>query len=73
MELKPCPFCGGDAVLFERTARKGFEAYIACNGSCLATMDSITYDTQGEAVEAVTEKWNRRVGEGEKDGNQENL
>ena len=60
-ELKPCPFCGGKAVLEPFRARKGYEAVIQCNGGCLALMRTITYDTEEEAVEAVKNAWNRRA------------
>ena len=62
-ELKPCPFCGGEALLEEFTVRKGFEACVVCSG-CLVTMPTITYDTQKEATEAVVEDWNRRAENG---------
>lgn len=60
-ELKPCPFCGGKAVLEDVTVRKGFEAYVACNGGCLAVQRTITYDTLEEAKEKAIEAWNRRA------------
>ena len=62
-ELKPCPFCGGKALLEEFTVRKGFESCIVCSG-CLVTMLTITYDTEEEAREAVIEDWNRRAEDG---------
>ena len=61
-ELKPCPFCGSkNVVLEENTVRKGFEASIYCNGDCMATQYTITYDTPEEAKEQVIKLWNRRV------------
>ena len=60
-ELKPCPFCGGEAVLEPYKARKGYEANIQCNGGCLALMRTITYDTEEEAIENVVKAWNRRA------------
>ena len=59
-ELKPCPFCGGKALLEEFVVRKGFEACIVCS-DCMVNMPTITYDTQEEATEAVTKDWNRRA------------
>ena len=59
--LKPCPFCGGKAVLEPYKSRKGYEANIQCNGHCILYMSTITYDTEEEAVEAVTTAWNRRA------------
>lgn len=60
-ELKPCPFCGGKAVLEPYKARKGYEATIQCNGGCLLYMTTITYDTEEEAVETVVKRWNTRT------------
>ena len=62
-ELKPCPFCGGLAFLEPYKARKGYEATIQCE-QCLCSMSTITYDEEEEAVEAVTEAWNKRAGDG---------
>lgn len=61
--LFPCPFCGGEALLEEFSARKGFESSVSCC-NCPASMASITYDTQEEATEAITEYWNRRCTDG---------
>lgn len=63
--LKPCPFCGGKAVLEPYKARKGYEANIQCNGGCLLNMHTITFETIEEAVENVVEAWNCRQKEGE--------
>jgi Lar family restriction alleviation protein len=60
-KLKPCPFCGGNAVMEPMKVRKGFEAVIHCNDDCLASICTITYETEQEAVKAVIEAWNRRV------------
>lgn len=59
--LKPCPFCGGEAVLETIRVRKGDEAVVHCNGGCLASIHTITYDTEQEAIDAATEAWNRRA------------
>lgn len=60
MELKRCPFCGGEAFLEPYKARKGYEASIQCN-QCLCSMGTITYDDEEKAVEVVSEAWNRRT------------
>lgn len=60
-KLKPCPFCGGEAVLEPCKARKGYEATIQCNGGCILYMTTITYDTQEEAVKTVVKRWNTRA------------
>ena len=45
-KLKPCLFCGGEALLNEFPVRKGYEASIQCDGGgyCFALMTTITYD-----------------------------
>ena len=65
-ELKPCPFCGGEALVEEFPARKGFEASISCC-NCPTSMVSITYDTQEEATKSIAEAWNRRADDGKAD------
>ena len=65
MELKPCPFCGGEAVINEIPPHKhtfvnmpdceGF-TYIECTG-CGCTIGA---DTTQQAIEA----WNRRADDG---------
>ena len=60
-ELKPCPFCGGEAFLAEYV----YELYncfvsmhfVECNGCHTTTFE---YDSEEEATEA----WNRRVEDG---------
>lgn len=59
-ELKPCPFCGGEAFLEPYRVRKGYEASIQCN-QCLCSMSTITYDEEETAIESVVKAWNRRV------------
>lgn len=61
-ELKPCPFCGGKAMIEQAKVRKGYETYIVCCG-CLVDMPTITYDTQEEADKKAIKAWNRRVGD----------
>lgn len=70
-ELKPCPFCGGEALL-ERKSRcfnKGkseHAAYVRCN-SCNARSPRIFFSWYGktstceEAVKVAVTAWNGRV------------
>lgn len=57
-ELKPCPFCGGEAELVEKFVRRGFllshRYVIKCNR---CGKEDREYFYRFEAVEA----WNRRV------------
>lgn len=55
-KLKPCPFCGAPAFLFDEEDDKLMR--IECS-SCLATMPN----EWGEDVDALVEQWNTREGE----------
>ena len=56
-ELKPCPFCGGEAEI-EMDENWYWNYYVFCQ-ECKITTDY--YETADEAIEA----WNRREGEQE--------
>ena len=53
-ELKPCPFCGGEADIWR--AHEGRTAWIACMGKCVVLI-SKEYLSDDEAIAA----WNRRA------------
>ena len=59
-ELKPCPCCGYEAIMYTEQVRKGWEAEINCNG-CLLSYHTITYDFEQEAENAGIEAWNLRT------------
>lgn len=60
-ELKPCPFCGGEADLFEENFGK--TVWVQCTECGLSTSrydkDAIVDNKNGE--EWATSRWNRRV------------
>ena len=59
-ELKPCPFCGGEARLF---VNGGVRVICSkCYASTRIMSDEIEYDSN--AVETVIEAWNRRADNG---------
>lgn len=73
-ELKPCPFCGGDADYNWRDGYHGAFGYIRCD-TCDATSgtakltyrpnecaDELAFWTQ-HAFMRVVKKWNRRTNE----------
>lgn len=66
MELKPCPFCGCNAVISseQRHSRTKDKFYFAgcSNSNCIAKLLCMNryYLTKEEAIEA----WNRRVQNG---------
>lgn len=58
-ELKPCPFCGGEANLVKRKFKTGFYPsggtyYVHCKVRCITTQPR-------RKAEDVIELWNRRV------------
>ena len=61
-ELKPCPFCGGEARV-ERDSFSG--SYVGClNDECLGFLGlGWIYETEEEAIDA----WNRRANECDRD------
>ena len=62
-ELKPCPFCGSEADVY--TWRNELERINPTKIQCkMCGASTLTYDRVKQAYDA----WNRRVGEGEKDG-----
>ena len=60
-ELKPCPFCGGQAKLKHYKLRNNDWWYVACEG-CNIVLDPLFFNV-GQTKEEVIEKWNRRAGE----------
>lgn len=58
IKLKPCPVCGGAAVLKSRKARKGYEAAIQCSEGCVLCMTTTTYDTEEKAIKTIIKQWN---------------
>ena len=67
-ELKPCPFCGGEAVLVPTSTCSG---YIACVGVC--EMKTVKFWDEPMAVaekertkwhEIASVAWNRRAEDG---------
>lgn len=57
-ELKPCPFCGGEAEFVYLEAYEN-EGYIVCKNGCIEQRK--IYNSTGEAIEA----WNRRAEDAE--------
>ena len=61
-ELKPCPFCGGEAKRYQLKHPSGIVQYaVACmNDDCLVSPTTAAYKTKGADAKA----WNRRAGDG---------
>lgn len=79
-ELKPCPFCGGEAVITDVMAFRSDGKRVKCT-TCYAgsmyvlinhpklnlfdnSVDESTRYTAEQAEQKVTELWNRRVVDG---------
>lgn len=60
--LKPCPFCGGEAAVMETWAYGYAEKHVQCK-KCDISTPSVPFRQKGTAVR----KWNRRVGEMDKE------
>ena len=65
-ELKPCPFCGGEAKLVKRKLKAGFYPsggtfYVHCKKCLIATQPR-------NKQEPVIEAWNKRLITEEADG-----
>lgn len=66
IELKPCPFCGGYALVMQLKQSASPRYFVACGnkaGRCIASGHWVFgnfYATKGEAMEA----WNRRAENG---------
>ena len=56
-ELKPCPFCGGEAIVNQFGEFTAFR--VSCKNAHWCGVTQYWFDTEEEAIEA----WNRRVGD----------
>ena len=68
-ELKPCPFCGGQASLnYERIPgeNKGFWAQVICNG-CYGRSGGTWAGSYSAAERIEAKSWNRRANDGKID------
>lgn len=59
-ELKPCPFCGGNAVLHVNDGVRVICKKCECQTISLVD-GKFSTGIGGSAVRSVIEKWNRRV------------
>jgi Lar family restriction alleviation protein len=58
-ELKPCPFCGGKAFVYEHTCIKNRPTYYTTHCTACGVSDLKHHKSTDDATEA----WNRRVDE----------
>lgn len=57
--LKPCPFCGGDAIEYFHNGKDYCTAHILCKVCGASTKPYV--GTKGYVVQATRFEWNRRV------------
>lgn len=62
-ELKPCPFCGEEAVFRSATAFNGKypSFYIKCSSCDMQTLSYVDTGCDLKALEQAIEVWNRRA------------
>lgn len=73
--LKPCPFCGGEAIIKATVKSYGFTIWCACE-KCNARTEGFCPDTnrENDTMENIEERkkraikeWNRRANDGKTD------
>ena len=60
IELKPCPFCGGEAEMYQYRYNFRYHFKARCNNDCQIRPTTLDYSTEEEAAKV----WNRREPEG---------
>jgi Lar family restriction alleviation protein len=64
-KLKPCPFCGGDAVLYNQSSKyTDRNSYLVnCSNCSCRTREFAYYEIKArrETEQKAIEAWNRRV------------
>lgn len=61
-ELKPCPFCGGQATLFVSENGGGVRVLcLKCRAQSKSCVDTLSYQKPTHAVRSVIDAWNKRV------------
>ena len=61
IDLKPCPFCGGEAILIKIQNTAIYSYHVRCNGNdCGVYVATCNRDTAEEAIKI----WNHRAGDG---------
>ena len=62
--MKPCPFCGGEAMLFASEDGGVIVICRQCKARTKTCIDTLYYSKPTNAVERFIEAWNRRVDDG---------
>lgn len=62
IELKPCPFCGGEAEISHGRFDGKDTSYVVCK-RCMARGEFFTISFKRSSDDMAIEAWNRRVTE----------
>lgn len=65
MNIKPCPFCGGEGILFTGVSCNCSYAKVYCDMCKAGTKEVFDKSHTGTFVETAVEMWNKRAGEQE--------
>ena len=60
VELKPCPFCGGEAEIKKRTPGRFTSGYFSAVHYC-CDIKSMSIVVVADTEEEAAERWNRRA------------
>lgn len=58
--LKPCPFCGGEAVISLNGDKPGYRGTMVMCGNCGARTKFFTISTEYGSTEEAVKAWNTR-------------
>ena len=61
LKLKPCPFCGGEAKVYDKGYGHDHKGFVVC--ACGAQM-VYQYDGNFISTEEAVKNWNRRIDNG---------
>ena len=64
-ELKPCPFCGGEAKMETYVSTSSSYARCVCKGCNIATQNYRDAEHDGSYIFRACKAWNRRIQDGE--------
>lgn len=63
MELKPCPFCGGEMSMIYRSNDRAFHIYHTSGFDAVECPILEPFMIDSESLSTAAEAWNRRAGE----------
>ena len=62
IKLKPCPFCGGEAIMMRlESLETGFVSYYVSHSEPFKCAYEIKQQSASETMQEAANKWNRRA------------